>query len=332
MEEQRTAPAEQTGKTTHKAAAVIGSILVYTVTFLLTFYAAMWWGMRFFLYGVPIIAAVYFIFAGNFFAHSQGLSRGWLWICMNGIGGILGWVLLLVFMPILLMNGWVLFLLLAQMGIAAVVWAVVGLGLLCVKLAKRRTTVSPEPKRPAKPKGRHPGALAEKVREIASVGGILLLILAAVCLYTAGKELHQIRPADAYEDEGVRTFLPRRVFPMTVENTGTGRDKRLHPTKTVYVVEHLANDGSGYKWSLEVSSKGSGQRIVALGEPVERRVLMIPGENGYITVEPEETAESYTAGLERRFRTIVLLSGGYLVLYGAAWAGIQIVKQRKRNT
>ena len=43
------------------------------------------------------------------------------------------------------------------------------------------------------------------------------------------------------------------------------------------------------------------------GIPVTRRVLSIPSDRTYITVEPDQTAESYTAGLRQKY---VLKSGG----------------------
>lgn len=97
------------------------------------------------------------------------------------------------------------------------------------------------------------------------MGGIFLLVLASACLCTAGKELHSLRPATVYEDDGIHTFYPYRVLPTPVKNTSSsGRDLRMNPTKTVYVVHYAANDRSGYQWSEQTSSKSSGQRIVAL--------------------------------------------------------------------
>lgn len=44
----------------------------------------------------------------------------------------------------------------------------------------------------------------------------------------------------------------------------------------------------------------------------------IPADRTYITVEPEQTAESYTVGLRRKYITVLILSGAYGLLYAAA--------------
>jgi hypothetical protein len=52
---------------------------------------------------------------------------------------------------------------------------------------------------------------------------------------------------------------------------------------------------------------------------VERRVLGIPDHRTYITVEPEQTAASYTAGLRLRYIMALELSAGYLLVYLLVW-------------
>ena len=75
-----------------------------------------------------------------------------------------------------------------------------------------------------------------KLKSIAFAVGILLLIGAALCLYFSLRNLSSIRPASAYEDMGVHTFVPEEVYPVQRENHATGRQKRNHPTTTVYIV------------------------------------------------------------------------------------------------
>lgn len=48
-------------------------------------------------------------------------------------------------------------------------------------------------------------------------------------------------------------------------------------------------------------------------------MLAIPDGRTYITVEPEQTAESYTVGFRRKYITVLILSGAYGLLYAAAW-------------
>ena len=168
-----------------------------------------------------------------------------------------------------------------------------------------------------------------RLKTIIPVAGIWLLILSAVSLYVAMQALSDIRPAEDYEDIGVLTFQPYDILPVQVQNTGaSSRDRRMNPTKTVYTVHYRATDGSGYKWSNEAFSKDHGQRVVEAGETVERRVLRIPADGTYITVEPEQSAGSYTAGLRQKYTTIFALAGAYVLLYGLLWC---LIYRRNRK-
>lgn len=152
--------------------------------------------------------------------------------------------------------------------------------------------------------------------------GLMLLVLAAVSMYTAMRALSELRPAEDYEDRGVHAFRPHEVYPVQVQSGGTlGGDRRS--ARTVYKVAYRAVDGSGYKWSREVPARSQGQEIVEAGETVERRVLGIPAEGAYITVEPEETAWSYTEGLRQRETRIVGLAAIYM---GGYWILLVLVK------
>ena len=166
---------------------------------------------------------------------------------MNGIGGLCGWVIVLIQYPILLMNGFILLLLLPALVCAALVWAVVGLGFLCWN----------------------------------------------------------------------------RILPISVKTTGPRRYRRLHPTKIVYMVYYRTTNGSGYQWRDEGgTARVLAEQLYQRGS-VERRVLSIPSEDTYITVEPHLTAQQYTDGLRRRQYILLGLSGGYVLCYGVAWIVIR---------
>ena len=172
-----------------------------------------------------------------------------------------------------------------------------------------------------------------RLKTIIPVAGILLLILSAASLYVAVQALLEVRPAEDYEDIGVLTFQPYDVLPIQVQNTGaSSRDRRMNPTKTVYMVYYRATDGSGYKWSSEAFSKDHGQRVVEAGETVERRVLRIPADGTYITVEPDQTAGSYTEGLRQKYITVLVLAGAYVLLYVLGWCVLIFTKKSKRGS
>lgn len=156
----------------------------------------------------------------------------------------------------------------------------------------------------------------QKLKSIIFVSGILLLLLAVTASCFSIKNLSGLRPAGSYEDSGVYTFSPYQVMPVQVKNTGAnGRDRRMNPTKTVYMVYYRTTDGSGYQWSERALTRELGLKRVEDGGNISRRVLRIPEENSYITVEPEQTAESYTAGLRQRYSAVLYASAGYILLY-----------------
>ena len=159
-----------------------------------------------------------------------------------------------------------------------------------------------------------------KLKSIIFVAGIMMLIFAAVSGCLCVKYLADILPAESYEDKGVYTFSPYQVLPVQVQNTGaSGRNRRMNPTKTVYKVYYKDAGGSGYQWSEQALTRELGQDVVDAGAAVERRVLAIDSDRSYITVEPGQTAESYTAGLRQKYIIVLVLAGSYILLYVIVW-------------
>ena len=159
-----------------------------------------------------------------------------------------------------------------------------------------------------------------RLKSIVFVAGVMLLILAAVMCYLSIEELSALPSADSYMDRGVYTFVPYEVASEQVKNTSAdSRDRRMHPTKTVYIVCYRDIGGSGYRWKERTVTHEMGQAIVDAGVAVERRVLSIPDRRTYITVEPEQTAASYTVGLRQRYIMALGLSAGYLLVYLLVW-------------
>ncbi len=156
----------------------------------------------------------------------------------------------------------------------------------------------------------------EKIKALIFTAGMMLFILSAVLGALSVGYLSDMLPAEEYQDRGVHTFVPYEVYPVSVKNTGaSGRDRRMNPTKTVYKVYYFDRAGEGYQWSVEVLSREQGQALIDAVETVDRRVLGIPSSGTYITVDPWESAESYTAGLKRKYVVILGASGVYLFFY-----------------
>lgn len=154
------------------------------------------------------------------------------------------------------------------------------------------------------------------IKKIAFVISIILLIGAGAMVKIATKHMADIPSASSYTDQGVHSFKPYLVLPAQVQNTSaSSRDRRMNPTKTVYMVYYRATDGSSYQWSEQAVTRALGQKTVSAGTTVERRVLAIPDRRTYITVTPEQTADSYTSDLKRKYVLMLAIAGAYILLF-----------------
>lgn len=165
----------------------------------------------------------------------------------------------------------------------------------------------------------------EKLKSIAVSVSIMLLIAAPLCLYFSLRNLSELRSPSEYEDAGVYSFFPEEVAPILVENHATGRARRTQSTRTVYRVTYLAEDG--YRYREEYSVETLAQAILEEGRPVQRRVLLIPQEDAYTTIDPDQTVESYLFGQKRTYYLIAGACSLYLLGWGAAAA----LRRRKRQ-
>ncbi len=159
-----------------------------------------------------------------------------------------------------------------------------------------------------------------------------LFVLAAIAAYRSIQNLSALLPADSYKDEGVHTFSPYQVLPIQVKNTSTSRrGRRINRTKTIYKIYYKATDGSGYQWSDETPAKTIGQKAVDAKATVRRRVLRIPANRTYITVEPGLTPESYTAGQKKKNLQILGISTAYILLYLPICLFLYIRRRKQRH-
>ena len=97
-----------------KAAALLFSVLFYIAAFALAFICASKQNLLYFACILPPVVALYFVIAGNIFAHQLGLNRWLLWFVLNLAGGICSWGLLIACFPHILFNGFILFSYLCQ--------------------------------------------------------------------------------------------------------------------------------------------------------------------------------------------------------------------------
>lgn len=145
---------------------------------------------------------------------------------------------------------------------------------------------------------------------------IMFLLVAVIGAGMGIRNMAAIRPASDYEDKGVYEFIPYRVLPAQRENTGAvGRQRRLHPTKTVYVLHYKAQGHSSYRYKLDTAGEYTARQMLAEKKSVARRVLAIRSTNRYITVEPELTAETYTRNQQYKYIWIIGCSLPYIVYF-----------------
>ena len=156
----------------------------------------------------------------------------------------------------------------------------------------------------------------KQLKSLVSVIGLMLMILSVIAGALSISYLSDMLSAGEYEDKGVYTFLPYEVLPVQVKNTGAvGRQRRMNPTRTVYKIYYRDQESGSYRWTDEAYSRESGEKVVDAGYAVRRRVLSIPEEGTYVTVERDLNAESYTAGLRGRYIRVIGLSGAYVFFY-----------------
>ena len=315
-----------------KFIGIIASILFFTIVFMLMFTFSMGNDIRLFIVGFPVITAIYFIIAGNIFYNCFNLKRLHLWLSMNFIGGLCSCVILLIRFPSLLYNGFILIIIGLLIAVFAVVWLVVGLGFLCIKGFNKSEACLDGIDSSISSKGNKTRTLAKKSKSLLLSGSTLLLILAVFSIFMNVKNFYSIRPANEYEDVGIHTFAPYDILPIQVKNNATGRYQRNNPTKTVYMVYYQTTDGTGYRWQTEGgSARVLAEDIYSQGA-VERRVLSIPKDDIYITIEADQTADSYTSGLRQRYVLIIGLSAIYVVVYIIVWIALwNINKKRKKG-
>lgn len=141
------------------------------------------------------------------------------------------------------------------------------------------------------------------------------LLLVAIGAIKAGFELMEgLRSADEYQDQGIVTFIPKRIIERQEDTNLSALVVRTHSTKTVTYLEYWAQEHSGWRYRVK-RSLSLARETIKSGTPIERRVFTIKGTNRYITTEPEETAESYARG-ERSYAQLLLgLGGAYCASY-----------------
>ena len=166
----------------------------------------------------------------------------------------------------------------------------------------------------------------KRLREWIVIIGAMLLILSASLAFFSIKYYLALPSEKSFADEGIYTFSPYQVLPGRIKNTQTGRYQRMNPYVTVYNVHYKAKDG--YRYTVRVSGKSTGQKIVRENVPLQRRVLINTDNNTYITVEAEESAESYISKMKGKYIVILALSAVYIIFYIVIW---YVVLMRKRE-
>ena len=155
--------------------------------------------------------------------------------------------------------------------------------------------------------------------KLCKIISITLLVIALIGAGMGIKNMSSIRPAEDYVDKGVFEFVPYKIVPTQRENTGaTSRQRRLHPTKIVYVLHYKAKGHASYRYRLDTAGEYTAKQMLAEKKSVARKVMAIKSANRYITVEPDLTAESYTRNQQYRYVWIIgcsLLYIGFFAFY-----------------
>ena len=193
---------------------------------------------------------IYFLWAGGALARWSGLRRLHLWLWMLLAGYPLCWAAVVLCLPALLMEGFILIPFFAVTLALAAVWGLWGLGVLLVRFLRT-------------PPKEH---LRRGKNALSTVWGILkplLLTAAAAGLLVSGHGLVTLRPASDYADEGVYTFVAKSAYPTSHKTAVRGQTR----TRTVYLLTYQAA-GTGYTYKEELPAESAAKQAVREVEPV----------------------------------------------------------------
>ena len=141
----------------------------------------------------------------------------------------------------------------------------------------------------------------KKLKSIFFVAGVMLLILSAVMAYLSIEELSAMLPADSYTDRGVYTFAPYEVASEQVKNTSaSSRERRMNPTKTVYIICYRDIGGNGYRWQERTVTPEMGQAVVDAGNHGEGRGVWNSDPGTFHSLEAHGKGQSFDGGFRPR--------------------------------
>ena len=299
---------------------VIGVVL--SVLFCPLFFLGCWWfWFQMLTTPAPLLAvalsyalgtAIYFLWAGKALSRWTGLGRAALCLWMLLLGYPLCWGAMLLCFPALPLSSVLIIQILIITAVIAGAWAIIAVVCLLARQLLRLLRTPPAVV------GRRVRSSLLALWRVASMG---LLVGSLACLWVGGQGYLTLRPAEAYADRGVHTFVARSVYP-TSETVRSGSRQR---TRTVYKLEYKSKNGQ-YKYTERVPAESIGKEYIREKRSQERRVLSIPEEKKYITVAPEYTPESYVQSQRRRFLTMFGASAAYLT--GAA---VVFIWRRQRD-
>lgn len=244
------------------------------------------------------------------------MRRGALCLWMALMGYALCWVFLLFWQPDLLQDWGIVFSVFLLLGAVQVpVWLAVWLGLWVVSLVR-----SPEARDRAKKRGK---MLLNGLFCLAVFTPIMLIALSV-------KTWLAIKPPEAYADQGVYAFTA-----VDYELIWEKRTRHHHTTgsnriTTYYVpfywVTYETADGR-WQWQDNKPTQDIGKQAVREGETVERRVLALVDEEGYITIDGAKTVQGYVDG--QKLSCGVLIGGSLAVL--ALEGGVYVLWRRNKR-
>lgn len=263
--------------------------------------------------GFPLMMVGYFLLAGGLFRRRLGLNRGLLCLYMLLIGYPLSWAALLLCFPVLLQNLFILILLLLVSAVMIPLWLAAWLGIWIVGLRR-----SPETR--------------ERTRQFGKtlLGGLgcMAVFLPVLLIALSLKNWMAIKPPEAYEDQGVYPFTAveyELIWERRTRHSGLHRHISSYSVP-IFRVTYETEDGL-WQWQDDKGTQDIGKRAVQERETVERRVLALVEEEGYITIDAAKTVQGYVDGQKK---SCALLAGGSLAVLGAEGA-VWLLWRRRTN-
>ncbi len=163
----------------------------------------------------------------------------------------------------------------------------------------------------------------------------VIVLVSSGMLYAGIQGVREIRPVEAYTDQGVITFAPQKIVRQQEERSTSVRLYRNHSTQTVYYVQYRSVDSKPrYTFKHRVGLSQLGAKKLMDAGLTQRRVLTYHDErtsrNMIRLVEPDKSVADFVWEHAIYYQGLVL-AGGALLLLLVGRCGYKLLKKYSKK-